>query len=178
MLVVVYRSSSVCVWGGGGGGRVCGVDAVLIVSGERHQGHSLCSQATAALGRHVYLLLSSPTSTSKGQGVAVVCTASRQTEVLPIRSFRLASFRSLAQSASAPPPLVRTAFQTTLLGRALHSGTLHCNPHVPDVSRKRMGRPFKQYLNGPRVYSCATCRAHAADHDEIISKVEFGVHGT
>lgn len=33
-----------------------------------------------------------------------------------------------------------------------------------------MGRPFKQWLNGPHVYSCATCRAHAADHDDIISK--------
>ncbi len=34
-----------------------------------------------------------------------------------------------------------------------------------------MGRPFKVYLSGPRIYSCSTCRAHAADHDDIISKV-------
>ena len=37
-----------------------------------------------------------------------------------------------------------------------------------------MGRPFKQYLDGPRIYSCSTCRSHVADHDDIISKV----HGT
>lgn len=30
---------------------------------------------------------------------------------------------------------------------------------------------FKEYLSGPRVYACATCRAHAADPDDIISKV-------
>uniref|UniRef100_A0A7S0RED8 Protein yippee-like n=1 Tax=Chlamydomonas leiostraca TaxID=1034604 RepID=A0A7S0RED8_9CHLO len=40
-----------------------------------------------------------------------------------------------------------------------------------------MGRPFKQYLNGCRIYSCATCRAHAADHDDIISKAFQGRHG-
>lgn len=34
-----------------------------------------------------------------------------------------------------------------------------------------MGRPFKQYLNGNRIYTCATCRAHAADCDDVISKV-------
>ena len=34
-----------------------------------------------------------------------------------------------------------------------------------------MGRPFKQYLNGPRIYSCSNCRSHVADHDDIISKV-------
>ena len=37
-----------------------------------------------------------------------------------------------------------------------------------------MGRPFKVYLSGPRIYSCSTCRAHAADHDDIISKVRPG----
>ncbi|PNW80092.1 hypothetical protein CHLRE_08g377550v5 [Chlamydomonas reinhardtii] len=40
-----------------------------------------------------------------------------------------------------------------------------------------MGRPFKQYLSGPRVYSCANCRAHAADHEDIISKAFQGRHG-
>ena len=38
-----------------------------------------------------------------------------------------------------------------------------------------MGRPFKHYLQGPRIYSCSNCRSHAADHDEIISK-SFQVH--
>lgn len=40
-----------------------------------------------------------------------------------------------------------------------------------------MGRPFKQYLNGQRIYSCSTCRSHAADHDDMISKAFQGRHG-
>eukprot|EP00878_Enallax_costatus_P002045 GHUV01002209.1.p3 GENE.GHUV01002209.1~~GHUV01002209.1.p3 ORF type:complete len:113 (+),score=19.62 GHUV01002209.1:275-613(+) len=40
-----------------------------------------------------------------------------------------------------------------------------------------MGRPFKQYLSGPRVYCCATCKTHAADHDEIVSKAFQGRRG-
>uniref|UniRef100_A0A7S1T472 Protein yippee-like n=1 Tax=Tetraselmis chuii TaxID=63592 RepID=A0A7S1T472_9CHLO len=40
-----------------------------------------------------------------------------------------------------------------------------------------MGRPFRQFLNGPRIYSCATCRYHAADHDDIMSKAFQGRHG-
>lgn len=40
-----------------------------------------------------------------------------------------------------------------------------------------MGRPFKQYLSGPRVYCCSNCKAHAADHDDIISKAFQGRRG-
>ncbi|CAI5518750.1 unnamed protein product [Closterium sp. Naga37s-1] len=40
-----------------------------------------------------------------------------------------------------------------------------------------MGRPFKHYLQGARIYSCSNCRSHAADHDEIISKSFQGRHG-
>uniref|UniRef100_A0A7S0WSD2 Protein yippee-like n=1 Tax=Pyramimonas obovata TaxID=1411642 RepID=A0A7S0WSD2_9CHLO len=40
-----------------------------------------------------------------------------------------------------------------------------------------MGRLFKQYLSGPRIYSCSNCRTHSADHDEIISKSFQGRHG-
>lgn len=40
-----------------------------------------------------------------------------------------------------------------------------------------MGRPFKQYLSGPRVYCCANCKSHAADHDDIISKAFQGRTG-
>eukprot|EP00899_Mesostigma_viride_P018894 jgi/Mesvir1/27005/Mv20712-RA.1 len=40
-----------------------------------------------------------------------------------------------------------------------------------------MGRPFKQFLNGPRIYSCSNCRCHNADHDEILSKSFQGRHG-
>ncbi|GLI68237.1 hypothetical protein VaNZ11_012587, partial [Volvox africanus] len=51
-----------------------------------------------------------------------------------------------------------------------------CN--LPSLAPENgMGRPFKQYLSGPRIYSCATCRAHAADHDDIISKAFQGRHG-
>lgn len=40
-----------------------------------------------------------------------------------------------------------------------------------------MGRPFKQYLAGSKIYSCINCRSHAADHNEIISKAFQGRHG-
>eukprot|EP01025_Chloroclados_australasicus_P011310 TRINITY_DN14902_c0_g1_i12.p8 TRINITY_DN14902_c0_g1~~TRINITY_DN14902_c0_g1_i12.p8 ORF type:complete len:113 (-),score=5.55 TRINITY_DN14902_c0_g1_i12:2027-2365(-) len=40
-----------------------------------------------------------------------------------------------------------------------------------------MGRPFKQYLNGKKIYCCSTCRCHSADHDNIISKAFQGRHG-
>eukprot|EP00891_Asterochloris_glomerata_P008939 jgi/Astpho2/8939/Aster-02618 len=40
-----------------------------------------------------------------------------------------------------------------------------------------MGRPFKQYLNAPRIYSCGSCRSHVSDHEEIISKAFQGRHG-
>lgn len=35
-----------------------------------------------------------------------------------------------------------------------------------------MGRPYKQYLRGKRVYVCSCCKSHIADHDDIISKVK------
>eukprot|EP01025_Chloroclados_australasicus_P042537 TRINITY_DN4523_c1_g1_i1.p5 TRINITY_DN4523_c1_g1~~TRINITY_DN4523_c1_g1_i1.p5 ORF type:complete len:113 (-),score=11.64 TRINITY_DN4523_c1_g1_i1:476-814(-) len=40
-----------------------------------------------------------------------------------------------------------------------------------------MGRPFKQYLNGQKIYVCSVCRAHCADHDSIVSKAFQGRHG-
>lgn len=40
-----------------------------------------------------------------------------------------------------------------------------------------MGRPFKTYLNGTKIYSCSSCRCHSADHDDIISKAFQGRHG-
>ncbi|KAL0030673.1 hypothetical protein WJX77_001813 [Trebouxia sp. C0004] len=40
-----------------------------------------------------------------------------------------------------------------------------------------MGRPFKTYLNGTKIYSCSNCRCHSADHDDIISKAFQGRHG-
>ena len=35
----------------------------------------------------------------------------------------------------------------------------------------KMGKIFKIYLCGDRVYSCSTCRTHLAKHDQIVSKV-------
>lgn len=40
-----------------------------------------------------------------------------------------------------------------------------------------MGRLFKQYLNGPRIFCCAACRTHAADYDDVVSKAFQGRHG-
>jgi hypothetical protein len=33
-----------------------------------------------------------------------------------------------------------------------------------------MGPAFRQYLEG-KVYGCASCKAHIADNDDIVSKV-------
>lgn len=48
----------------------------------------------------------------------------------------------------------------------------------------RSGFPFfnateklYDYIESPRRYCCSTCRCHAADHDEIISKAFQGRHG-
>lgn len=40
-----------------------------------------------------------------------------------------------------------------------------------------MGRIFKEYLSASRVYACATCKAHCADHDDIVSKSFQGRRG-
>ena len=40
-----------------------------------------------------------------------------------------------------------------------------------------MGRIFKQYLEGPKLYACAVCSAHAAVHEDIVSKAFQGRHG-
>jgi hypothetical protein len=37
-----------------------------------------------------------------------------------------------------------------------------------------MGRPFRQYLGGLRIYACAGCGAHAADGDDVVSKAFQG----
>ena len=34
-----------------------------------------------------------------------------------------------------------------------------------------MGVLFKQHLSGERIYACSGCRTHAADHQEMVSKV-------
>jgi hypothetical protein len=30
---------------------------------------------------------------------------------------------------------------------------------------------FKQYLSGEKIYTCSSCGTHAADHEELVSKV-------
>mmetsp|Transcript_5509 Transcript_5509/g.9707 ORF Transcript_5509/g.9707 Transcript_5509/m.9707 type:complete len:107 (-) Transcript_5509:83-403(-) len=41
-----------------------------------------------------------------------------------------------------------------------------------------MGKLFKAYLSGSKIYTCSTCRCHLASHDDIISKSFQGRHGT
>ena len=41
-----------------------------------------------------------------------------------------------------------------------------------------MGKTFQRYLsNSNRTYSCMHCRAHLADHDDLISKSFQGSQG-
>mmetsp|Transcript_49318 Transcript_49318/g.121019 ORF Transcript_49318/g.121019 Transcript_49318/m.121019 type:complete len:114 (+) Transcript_49318:282-623(+) len=40
-----------------------------------------------------------------------------------------------------------------------------------------MGKIFKAYLSGTRIYSCAACGAHLARSEDIISKLFQGRHG-
>mmetsp|Transcript_10707 Transcript_10707/g.14332 ORF Transcript_10707/g.14332 Transcript_10707/m.14332 type:complete len:113 (+) Transcript_10707:210-548(+) len=40
-----------------------------------------------------------------------------------------------------------------------------------------MGKIFKVYLSGPRVYICSKCGCHFAYHEDIISKSFQGRHG-
>ena len=37
-----------------------------------------------------------------------------------------------------------------------------------------MGPAFRQYLDGAKVYGCAACKTHVADHDDVVSKVREG----
>lgn len=42
------------------------------------------------------------------------------------------------------------------------------------ISRsRRMPVLFKQYLSGEKIYTCSSCGTHAADHEELVSKVGF-----
>ena len=38
-----------------------------------------------------------------------------------------------------------------------------------------MGKIYRQYLNGSRLYGCSSCHCHSADHDDIRSKVRYNV---
>jgi len=39
-----------------------------------------------------------------------------------------------------------------------------------------MGKMFKIYLCGDKIYGCSTCRTHLAKHDQIVSKVRGCSH--
>ena len=39
-----------------------------------------------------------------------------------------------------------------------------------------MGKMFKIYLCGDKIYGCSTCRTHLAKHDQIVSKVRGRSH--
>uniref|UniRef100_A0A8C6EE38 Yippee domain-containing protein n=1 Tax=Moschus moschiferus TaxID=68415 RepID=A0A8C6EE38_MOSMO len=50
-----------------------------------------------------------------------------------------------------------------------------CDPSCGSASSKT----FQAYLPScHRTYSCIHCRAHLANHDELISKVHVRLHGT
>lgn len=42
---------------------------------------------------------------------------------------------------------------------------------VCDARLRRMPVLFKQYLSGEKIYTCSSCGTHAADHEELVSKV-------
>ena len=51
----------------------------------------------------------------------------------------------------------------------LHNARSSCS-----VVLATMGRVFKQYLDGERIYTCTHCSAHLTFYSEIISKVCSG----
>ncbi|EFJ30297.1 hypothetical protein SELMODRAFT_90605 [Selaginella moellendorffii] len=40
-----------------------------------------------------------------------------------------------------------------------------------------MGQIIQEYLSGNRIYCCSNCHAHAADHEEVVSKQFHGRYG-
>jgi len=40
-----------------------------------------------------------------------------------------------------------------------------------------MGRIYRTYLSGTRIWTCSHCKAHLAYHEDIISKAFQGRHG-
>lgn len=40
-----------------------------------------------------------------------------------------------------------------------------------------MGLRYNTYLSGTKIYGCANCKAHLADHDDILSRNFRGQHG-
>jgi hypothetical protein len=36
-----------------------------------------------------------------------------------------------------------------------------------------MGLAYNTYLNSSKIYGCKTCKAHLANHDEIVSRVRL-----
>ncbi|KAG6364417.1 putative yippee zinc-binding protein moh1 [Diaporthe ampelina] len=40
-----------------------------------------------------------------------------------------------------------------------------------------MGLRYNTYLNGNKIYGCHNCKAHLADHDDILSRNFRGQHG-
>ncbi|KAK6499700.1 hypothetical protein TWF481_010061 [Arthrobotrys musiformis] len=40
-----------------------------------------------------------------------------------------------------------------------------------------MGLIYNEYLNSTRIYGCRTCKAHLANHEDIISRNFRGQHG-
>ncbi len=100
-------------------------------------------------------------------------------QVAPLYSPSLAGQAAVARAPAAGVPVknnfLRRRTVTAENARALDvAGCLWrargCATGSTVADDASMGRPFKQYLDGPRIYSCSTCRSHVADHDDIVSK--------
>jgi hypothetical protein len=39
-----------------------------------------------------------------------------------------------------------------------------------------MGLAYNTYLNSNKIYGCKTCKAHLANHEDIISRVSYNLH--
>ncbi|TDZ23019.1 Protein yippee-like 3 [Colletotrichum orbiculare MAFF 240422] len=50
-------------------------------------------------------------------------------------------------------------------------------PTEPSKPCRTMGLAYNTYLNSSKVYGCKTCKAHLANHDDIISRNFRGQHG-
>ncbi|KPM46205.1 hypothetical protein AK830_g294 [Neonectria ditissima] len=93
------------------------------------------------------------------------------------RSVLIASSRASRLLLSTSPPTSPVA--DTLF--VLETPTTCTAPLVttprPDRSPGIMGLAYNTYLNSSKIYGCKTCKAHLANHEDIISRNFRGQHG-
>lgn len=73
----------------------------------------------------------------------------------------------VAESAEADVKKAGCAYARTLCNTFV--GAVHFS--VPQPHSQLMGRIFKEYLTGEKVYMCVNCKSHLSTRDQIISKV-------